>query len=512
MNLQLFALKQPWKLIVDGDVGKKTNLPLVTNNNQPVAVQYLNTAGEEPPKTDAPNATEVKPFAQSAEATEAQKKQNDALNTYTGMSAPSVNDEYMKALNTPFTPSSAYTDAMALLTSMSDKLSSGRTSYTDQIQSVMNQIQNRDKFSYDVNTDMLFQQALASSMASGRQAMQDTMGQASALTGGYASTYAQSVGNQAYNSYIQDAYNNLPEYYQIALDAYNMEGQEMYDRLAMLSEADATEYGRMLDSYNIKRNETTDLYDREYGAYQDNWSNIYNMANLDLNQQGMALDKAYNDYNVFANNYNTIRANEYSQWADAESIRNNNEQARLDREHDAEQAGLDREHDYLMKYDLNGDKVVDDKDTAIGSVGGDDMSTMTAREIDTFVNTVLSAENEEAGYEAGRDYLVSIGKSETDFAELDFAIEEEKKKREEAKAKEEEAYYKLPAWERNWTISDDTKNRGFLWWKGVDHNDSFTDGKNSYTYDELEKMLKDSKLSDKDKEEFLKKLSTQSKR
>jgi hypothetical protein len=48
-------------------------------------------------------------------------------------------------------------------------------------------------------------------MNSGKSAMQDTIGQASALTGGYGSTYATSAGNQAYNAFIEDAYNNLPE-------------------------------------------------------------------------------------------------------------------------------------------------------------------------------------------------------------------------------------------------------------------------------------------------------------
>ena len=84
----------------------------------------------------------------------------------------------------------------------------------------MTQIQNREDFEYDVDKDPLFQQALASAMNSGKTAMQDTIGQASALTGGYGSTYATSVGNQAYNAYIEDAYNNLPEYYNMALQAY----------------------------------------------------------------------------------------------------------------------------------------------------------------------------------------------------------------------------------------------------------------------------------------------------
>lgn len=255
-------------------------------------------------------------FAPSGNVAEAKTNAQGALNTLTGMSAPSVSAETMQALNTPFTASSAYMEAMNYTNSLLEKLSSGRTSYTDQIKGMMNKIQNREKFSYDVDTDTLFQQALASAMGSGQQAMQDTMGQASALTGGYASTYAQSAGNQAYNAYIQDAYNNLPEYYQMAMDAYNMEGQEMYNQLSMLNDADANEYQRMYDSWNTNFTNAQQMYAQEYGAWQDSVNNAYNSANLQLNQQGMAYDQAYNTYGALSDYANTQYAQEYGAWQD----------------------------------------------------------------------------------------------------------------------------------------------------------------------------------------------------
>ena len=145
------------------------------------------------------------------------------------------------AMNKPLEFSDAYYEAQALTDSLLKNLLSGETKWTALYDQAVNDYLNREDFEYDVDKDPLFQQALASAMNSGRTAMQDTIGQASALTGGYGSTYATSAGNQAYNAYIEDAYNNLPEYYQMALNAYQAEGEEMYNRVSMLGSADASE-------------------------------------------------------------------------------------------------------------------------------------------------------------------------------------------------------------------------------------------------------------------------------
>ena len=50
------------------------------------------------------------------------------------------------------------------------------------------------------------------------------------MTGGYGSTYATTAGNQAYNAFIEDAYDNLPQYYQMAMEAYI---PALYDSLGL---------------------------------------------------------------------------------------------------------------------------------------------------------------------------------------------------------------------------------------------------------------------------------------
>lgn len=219
-------------------------------------------------------------------------------------------------INSSFSTSSAYREAMKYTNELLAKLSSGKTSYTDDVEAMMQKILNREDFSYDVDTDQLFQQALASAMNSGKSAMQDTIGQASALTGGYGSTYATSAGNQAYNAFIEDAYNNLPEYYQMALQAYQMEGEEMYNQLGMFVDADNREYQRTYDAWNANFTNAESIYNKEYGAWQDSVNNAFQSANLQLNEYGTRLDANYNLYDVYRDEADTAYKREYQTWAD----------------------------------------------------------------------------------------------------------------------------------------------------------------------------------------------------
>lgn len=287
-----------------------------------------------------------------------------------------VSQEVWDAINTPFVASDAYAKAWEYTEGLRSQLASGRTSYTDQIQALMAQIQGREDFSYDMSQDTLFQQSLASAMASGKTAMQDTIGQASALTGGYGSTYATSAGNGAYNAYIQDAYANLPEYYQMALEAYQMEGQEMYDQLGMLNTADATEYGRMYDAWNASYTTAQNLYAQEYGAWQDSINNAIGMGNLQLDEQGMLFDQE-----------NTLWEQKYKEeWAERDDAYRYDALKQDEAQHSASLAETKRQYDtslaeersqFVAKYDVNGDGVVDSKDQVTASDTGLDYTEIT---------------------------------------------------------------------------------------------------------------------------------------
>jgi len=188
-----------------------------------------------------------------------------------------------------FAPSSAYTQAMEYTNQLLSQLSSGRTSYTDRVNEMMDKINSRESFSYDPDTDPLFQQYLQNSMESGRKAMNDTIGQASALTGGYGSSYATAAANGAYNNYVQDAYNNLDDYYRTALEAYEAEGQDLYNKLGMYQTADATEYDRLATAYSANLANADSMYNKEY-------SNYWDTANYNLSVAKHNADQDYKNY------------------------------------------------------------------------------------------------------------------------------------------------------------------------------------------------------------------------
>ena len=100
----------------------------------------------------------------------------------------------------------------------------------------LNAYLNREDFRYDLDGDALYQQYKDRYMEMGKTAMEDTMGQAAALTGGYGSSYAQNVGHQAYNRYMQQLGDVVPELYQLAYDRYRDKSDRLYKTYQSWSE------------------------------------------------------------------------------------------------------------------------------------------------------------------------------------------------------------------------------------------------------------------------------------
>lgn len=323
-NATLNATKQYQKdkgLSADGIVGNNTWASMNTGNNTNSA-NASNTSTINGVSQELMDKAYNNTYTPDDAIKEAEGKKNDALSNYesyvgnTNIVDQSVYDKLGSELVIP----EEVTKADAWIAAQLEKIQSGKTSYTDRINSLMDEIMNRDKFEYDVDNDQLFQQALASAMNSGKTAMQDTIGQASALTGGYGSTYATTAGNQAYNQFIEDAYNNLPEYYQMAMEAYQMEGQEMYNQLNMLNTADANEWNKLVTGYDATYQHRNQLYNEAYTAHRDEKTDALNMANLQLTEHEVVSNDLYNLYNAYATDYEGLYAKGYQTWADSVSM------------------------------------------------------------------------------------------------------------------------------------------------------------------------------------------------
>lgn len=157
---------------------------------------------------------------------------------------------------------------------------------------------NRENFKYDINTDALYQQYKDKYIRQGQQAMQDTMGQAAGLTGGYGSSYAQNVGQQAYNQHLSQLNDIVPELYQLAYDRYQDEGQQLYQRYALLEEQEQKEYDREQDAlkgwqWSQEQQEQKRQFDLNYGLDQQEYAEDKRQFDLsyELDQQKYAEDK-----------------------------------------------------------------------------------------------------------------------------------------------------------------------------------------------------------------------------
>ena len=160
----------------------------------------------------------------------------------------------------------------------------------------LNRIENRGPFSYDLASDALFQQYKDRYSQLGKMAMQDTAGQAAALTGGYGNSYAVTAGKQAYQKYLTGINDVIPQLQQMAYERYNQEGQNLLNLYGLYSDRENNDYARyqdvltnwnnerayLADYYNNERTYDRSVYDSDrtfdYGKWSDNRNYDYQVA------------------------------------------------------------------------------------------------------------------------------------------------------------------------------------------------------------------------------------------
>lgn len=150
------------------------------------------------------------------------------------------------------------------------------SSYEAPLKELMDRILNREDFRYDLDGDALYRRYRNQAVRNGRLAMADAAGQAAALTGGYGNSYAQTVGQQAYNRQLESLNDRIPELYNLAMNQYRLKTQGLQQKYDLLSGAQEQEYGRYQDALAAWQKEAdqlwkayTDARDTDYRTYRD---------------------------------------------------------------------------------------------------------------------------------------------------------------------------------------------------------------------------------------------------
>ena len=159
------------------------------------------------------------------------------------------------------TAAQAYRDSVAAL-----RPDAYASAYEQQLAALYQELAGRQPFSYDPETDGAFARYAKMYRQKGRAAMEDTMGQTAALTGGYASSYAETAGQQAYERYMQELMAMLPEFQEQAQKTYDREGQALREQYDLLNKQEKQRYDRWQDDLSA--------WEREYAQAQAQYDSV----------------------------------------------------------------------------------------------------------------------------------------------------------------------------------------------------------------------------------------------
>ena len=239
-QLQSELNKRGYQLDEDGVFGKKTKAAVRDYQKKNGLTMVDGIAGDETwgSLLSAPTAAEQQAAAAAAEEAarpEARVTESTARK--------------LAELEKGYQPSEDVAAARAYRDSVAAMQPGGYSSgFEDQLQTLYDQIAGRESFSYDPEEDETYRRYAKLYAAQGAAAMEDTMGQAASLTGGYGSSYAQAAGQQAYDRYLGELAALVPELRQAALAEYRQAGQALTDRYNMLNQQEKAGYDRWQDT------------------------------------------------------------------------------------------------------------------------------------------------------------------------------------------------------------------------------------------------------------------------
>ena len=146
-----------------------------------------------------------------------------------------------------------------------------QSQYSDQINGIVNKILNGTYNDFQNSAD--YQSLAREYAAKGKMAMQDTLGDVSARTGGLASSYAVSAGQQADNGYMQQLQD-------VARDMYADQRSEQYNQASLLQGLENNNYAKYQDQLGQYNTEQASALNQQQAADQKTQSIAETMAGV----------------------------------------------------------------------------------------------------------------------------------------------------------------------------------------------------------------------------------------
>ena len=201
-----------------------------------------------------------------------------SANPYTGMKGVSQNTaNNLGNYQSGYTQSKQVQKAQTSLDQIQAQKPQGYNSkWAPEMEKILQQIQNPEKFKYDFNGDELFKHYKDLFTQQAKQTGLDTMGNAVALSGGYGNSWAQSAGAQAEQQALLPLNDKALELQQIAYQRYRDALGDKQTAYNYLKDAETTDYSRYQDDMNqwlAEREYLTGRLDTERNLDLTQWQN-----------------------------------------------------------------------------------------------------------------------------------------------------------------------------------------------------------------------------------------------
>ena len=178
--------------------------------------------------------------------------------------------------------------------------------YDAQINGILQTIAGAKEFNYQAAEDPMYRMYRDTYLRMGQRAAEDAMANASALTGGYGSSYGQMAANQANQNYIAELNNQMPTLMQMAYQRHQDQIADNYNQLNAFQSAENMDYGKYRDTvgdYQTERQYLANRYDTEYSKDYQEYRDLVG----DYNDELMYMYGKYNDmsdaeYQKYMNN------------------------------------------------------------------------------------------------------------------------------------------------------------------------------------------------------------------
>lgn len=131
--------------------------------------------------------------------------------------------------------------------------------YNNLIEDTLNKILNKEDFSYDFNADPLYQNYKDQYTKLGKEASINAAAAASTLTGGYGNSYAGTAASQANQQYLTQLNDVIPDLYNAAMNKYQMEKEDLYNKFGVVQGEEQRLYGQYRDTVSDYYSDLSDL-------------------------------------------------------------------------------------------------------------------------------------------------------------------------------------------------------------------------------------------------------------